>query len=86
MKYYDSKSDRIITTEELVNRYGTEFPVAELGIYYLSKQPDYVPIAFNDLLDGTWYPVESYTAMQVKALEALVRAGMSIAEATEALA
>ena len=86
MKYYDSKADRIITTEELVSRYGSEFPIAELGIYYLSKQPEYVPIAFNDLLDGTWYPVESYTAMQIKAIRALVSAGLTEQEATEAIA
>jgi hypothetical protein len=86
MKYYDSKADRIITSEELTDRYGTEFPVAELGIYYLSKQPDYVPIAFNDLLDGTWYPVESYTAMRVKAVHALVEAGLTEEEAAEAIA
>ena len=86
MKYYDSTANRIVTTEELVSRYGSEFPIAELGIYYLSKQPDYVPIAFNDLLDGTWYPVESYTAMQVKAVRALVEAGLTEEEATEAIA
>ena len=81
MKYYDSKGDKIITTEELMSRYGSEFPIAELGIYYLSKQPEYIPIAFNDLLDGTWYPVESYTGMQVKAIRALVEAGLSKEEA-----
>lgn len=86
MKYYDSKANRLITTEELVGRYGSEFPIAELGVYYLSEQPDYVPIAFNDLLDGTWYPVESYTAMQVKAIRALVEAGLSEEEAAEAIA
>ena len=86
MKYYDSKADRIITTEELVSRYGSEFPVAELGIYYLSKQPDYIPVAFNDLPDGTWYPVESYTAMQIKAIRVLVEAGLSEEEASEAIA
>ena len=86
MKYYDSNVDRIITTEELVSRYGSEFPIAELGIYYLSKQPDYIPVAFNDLPDGTWYPVESYTAMQVKAIRALVSAGLTEQEAAEAIA
>ena len=83
MKYYDSKKDRIITTEQLIARYGSDHPIAELGICYLSKQPDYIPIAYNELRDGTWYPVESYTAMQIKAVKALVDAGLT-QEAAEA--
>ena len=85
MKYYNSKEDRIITTEQLVTRYGSDHPIAELGIYHLSKQPDYIPIAYNELPDGTWYPVESYTAMQIKAIKALVDAGMTEEQAMEAI-
>lgn len=85
MKYYNSKEDRIITTEQLVARYGSDHPIAELGIYYLSKQPDYIPFAFNELPNGTWYPVESYTAMQIKAIKALVSTGMTEEAAMEAL-
>ena len=83
MKYYNLKEDRIITTETLIARYGSDHPIAELGIYHLSKQPDYIPIAYNELRDGTWYPVESYTAMQIKAVKALVDAGLT-QEAAEA--
>ena len=86
MKYYNSKEDRIITTEQLVARYGSDKPIAELGIYYLSVQPDYIPFAYNELPDGTWYPVESYTAMKLKAIKALVDAGMTEEDAKEALA
>ena len=85
MKYYNSKEDRIITTEQLVARYGSDKPIAELGIYYLSRQPDYIPISYNELADGTWYPVESYTAMKMKAIKALVDAGMTEEAAVEAL-
>ena len=85
MKYYDSKADKIVTTEELISRFGSEYPIPQLGIYYLSKQPEYIPIAFNELPDGTWYPVESYTAMQLKAIKALVDAGMTEEAAAEAL-
>ena len=85
MKYYNLKEDRLITTETLIARYGSDHPIAELGIYYLSKQPDYIPIAYNELPDGTWYPVQSYTAMQVKAIKALVDAGFTQEAAMEAL-
>ena len=85
MKYYHQPENRIITTEELVAKYGTEKPVKQLGIHCLSKQPDYVPVSYNELPDGTWYPVESYTGMQVKAVQALVDAGYTREEAAEML-
>lgn len=85
MKYYDSKADKLITTAELITRFGSEEPIAQLGIYHLSKQPDYIPIAFNELSTGTWYPVESYTAMKIKAVTALVAAGLTPAEAEQAI-
>ena len=66
-------------------KYGTHRPIAALGIFPLSEQPDYVPVAFNNLGDGTWYPVESYTSMQIKAIQALVDAGLTEAQAVEAL-
>ncbi len=81
MKYYYQAENRIIETEELVAKYGTDKPVKQLGIYYLSKQPDYVPVSYNKLEDGTWYPVESYVGMQAKAIQALVDAGYTPAEA-----
>ena len=85
MKYYYKPEDRLIRTEEMVAKYGTEFPIYKLGIYPLSVQPDYAPVSFMDLEDGTYYPVESYTATKVKAIAALVAAGYSPEEAAKLL-
>ena len=85
IKYYYEPEDRLIGCMEMCSKYGTEFQVYELGIYPLSVQPDYIPIGFHDNGDGTFYPIESYTAMQLKAIKALVEAGMTEEEAMEAL-
>ena len=48
-------------------KYGTERALPALGIYELSVQPDYIPVAFRDLINDTYYPVESYVAVKAKA-------------------
>ena len=85
MKYYYKPEDRLIESDEMVAKYGTEFQIYELGIYPLSVQPDYIPVSFMDLEDGTYYPVESYEGMQNKAIEALVQAGYTVEQAEAAL-
>ena len=85
MKFYYEPEDRIIESDEMVARFGTEFQIYELGIYPLSIQPDYEPFAFNDLRNGEYYPVESYTSMRDKAVDALMSTGMTRAEAEAAI-
>ena len=85
VKYYFKPEDRLIGCMEMCSKYGTEFAIYELGIYPLSVQPDYIPVSFKDLGDGTYYPVESYTSMELRAVRALVEAGYSPEEAQEIL-
>ena len=86
MKYYFKPENRIIETEELKLNYGSMGPIAALGMYELSVQPDYVPVSFEPNGDGTYYPVESYESMREKAVEALIASGMTRAEAEAAIA
>ena len=81
MKFYYKPEDRIIESDEMVAKYGTEFQIYELGIYPLSVQPDYEPFGFNDLGNGEYYPVESYASMRNKAIDALMAAGHTREEA-----
>ena len=81
MKFYYKPEDRVIESDEMVAKYGTEFQIYELGIFPLSVQPDYEPYAFNDLGNGEYYPVESYTSMRDKAIDALMVAGHTRTEA-----
>ena len=85
MKYYYKPEERIITSEEMVRKYGTSKRIEQLGIYELTIQPDYVPFGFNPMPDGTFYPVESYTAMQLKCIAALEAAGYTQEEAEAAI-
>ena len=85
MKYYYKPEDRLIESDEMVAKYGTEFQIYELGIYPLSVQPDYRPVSFMDLEDGTYYPVESYTTVKIKAVAALVEAGYTVEQAEDML-
>lgn len=85
MKYYYKPEDRLIDSDEMIAKYGTEFQIYELGIYPLSVQPDYIPVSFNDLGDGSYYPVESYTTMKIRAVNALVEAGYTIQQAEDIL-
>ena len=86
MKYYYKPEERIITSEETVRKYGTSKPINELGIYELSIQPDYHPVSFRYIQDNIYYPVESYTAMQIKCIAALKEAGYTQEEAEQAIA
>lgn len=86
MKYYHQAENRIIETEELVKKYGSEHPIPQLGIFYLSEQPEYNPVSFEKREDGSYYPVESYESMQKKAVSALVAAGYTETEAAGMLA
>ena len=85
MKYYYRREDRIIDSEEMRAKYGTEKALPALGIYELTVQPDYVPFGFNALEDGTYYPVESYTSKVKQAKDALMTAGLTESEAEAAL-
>ena len=85
MKYYYKPEDRLIESDEMVAKYGTEFQLYELGIYPLSVQPEYIPVSFMDLEDGTYYPVESYTTVKIKAVAALAEAGYTVEQAEEML-
>ena len=85
MFYYYKPEDRLIHTDEMKAKYGTELELQELGIFSLTVQPDYVPFGFNLQPDGTYYPVESYTAMQLKCIDALVEAGYTVEQARAAI-
>ena len=86
MKYYYSRENRVIETEELLRKYGSFVAVPQLGIYELSVQPDYVPVGFNPVGAGVYYPVKSYEDMQNAAITALIAAGYSKEEAVALLA
>ena len=85
MKYYYQKENRIIETDELITKYGTNRPITQLSIFELTVQPNYEPVGFNPSGDK-WYPVESYEDMQSKAIAALVATGMTEQQARAALA
>ena len=59
MKYYHQPENRIITTEELVRKYGSSTPVPGLGTYELTSQPDFTPVAFALMPDGKYAPIQS---------------------------
>jgi len=59
MKYYYQPENRIITTEELVRKYGSKTPVSGLGTYELTSQPEFVPVAFALMPDGKYAPIKS---------------------------
>ena len=86
MKYYFKSENRIITTEELVRKYGSFEMIPQLGMYELSVQPSYEPVGFNDLGDGTYYPVESYDSMKSRGIDALVKIGYTPEAAATILA
>jgi len=81
MKFYYKPENRIIESDEMIAKFGTEFQIYELGIFPLSIQPDYEPFGFNDLGNGEYYPVESYVSMRDKAIDALMAAGYTREEA-----
>jgi hypothetical protein len=85
MKFYSIRRDRLVDTAEMIAKYGTNKAIPQLGIYDLSIQPDYIPIGFNRLLNGTYYPVQSYLLVKYRAEQALVAAGYSETEATNLL-
>lgn len=59
MKYYCQPENRMITTEELIRKYGSETPVAGLDIYELTSQPDFEPVGFMLAADGKYTPIKS---------------------------
>jgi hypothetical protein len=81
MKYYHKEEDRIIEDTEMVARYGTDQALPIIGIFELSVQPNYIPVSYNELPNGTYYPVQSYNEVKTHAIAALVEAGYSQAEA-----
>ena len=85
MFYYYKPEDRLIHTDETKAKYGTERALPALGVLPLTVQPDYLPVGFRDMEDGTFYPIESYTAMQLRCIKALVEAGYTQEEAEKAI-
>ena len=85
MKFYSMRKDRLVDTEEMIAKYGTDKAIPQLGIFNLSIQPDYIPIGFNRLVNNTYYPVQSYLLVKYRAEQALVAAGYSETEATNLL-
>ena len=59
MKYYFKSENRIITTEELVRKYGSKIPVPGLKTYELTSQPEFTPVAFALMPDGKYAPIRS---------------------------
>lgn len=59
MKYYCKRENRIIETEELIRKYGTNKPLMELCHHELTFQPDFEPIGFILMEDGKYAPIES---------------------------
>ena len=58
MKYYCKPENRIIETEELVRKYGTDKPLRPLHPRTYT-QPDYEPIGFIIMEDGKYAPIQS---------------------------
>ena len=85
-KFYFKPQNRIITTFELIRKYGALGAIPQLGIYKLSVQPSYEPVGYTDLGNETYYPVESYDSMKSKAVSALMTTGMTQMQALSALA
>lgn len=86
MKFFDSKTSALITSEEMCAKYGTHEALPALEVYELSLQPDYDPVSFELLEDGTYYPVQSYDDKVSQARAALIAAGLSPEQADTALA
>ncbi len=59
MKYYYQPENRIITTEELVRKYGSKIPVPGLGTYELTSQPEFTPVAFALMPNVKYAPIKS---------------------------
>lgn len=59
MKYYCKPMNKMITTEELVRKYGSRKPVPGLCIHELTSQPDFEPIGFIEMDDGKYAPIQS---------------------------
>ena len=85
MKFFYKPENRIIESDEMTRKYGTEKAIPQLGIYELSVQPDYEPFGFNEVGKDLYYPVESYDSKVEQAKAALMAAGLTEAEANQAL-
>ncbi len=78
MLYFNNSTGRVISSEELSARYGTDKAIPELGIHELTYQPDFVPFAFNPVNNGTYLPVKSERRFEI---EQLMKAGYTEAQA-----
>ena len=78
MMYYNNSTGRIIDSDEMISRYGTDKAIPQLGIFDLTYQPDFVPFAFNPVSNGTYLPVKSERRFEI---EQLMKAGYTEAEA-----
>ena len=59
MKYYYQPENRIITTHELVRKYGSRKPIPGLGIYELTYQPPFTPVAFALVSNDKYAPIKN---------------------------
>ena len=59
MKYYCKEENRIIETDELIRKYGTNQPLMALCHHELTVQPDFEPTGFIAMGDGKYAPIES---------------------------
>ena len=82
MKYFNEVTGRFMDSEELVKMYGTNKEIPELGIYPLTYQPDFYPLALNKLANDTFLPIEGNLQVEV---QNMVKAGFTEAEATALL-
>ena len=85
MKFYNIKTDRLVDEDEMISKYGTNKSIPALGIFDLSIQPDYVPVGYNRLINGLFYPIQSYLTVKYKAEQALEAAGYTSEQATALL-
>jgi len=85
MQFYNQNTDRLISHTTLIDKYGTDQAIPQLGIFELSFQPDYIPVGYNRVHNNIYYPVQSYMFMKFKAERALEDAGYSPEQIIELL-
>lgn len=81
MKYYFLNEDRIIETDELIDKYGTNQPIAQLGIYELTEQPTWTPVGYVRTATGEYYPAKPLGVLQLEAVQYMIDNSMSPTQA-----
>lgn len=59
MKYYFLPENRMIETDELIAKYGSNEAVTKLDIFELTSQPDFDPVGFMLTDGGKYTPIQS---------------------------